>query len=596
MERRKEAIAGKGLRSAPVHDVAGDAPEAGQGAAFAASVLSISGLQVGRGGRAVLDDINLELRRGERVGLVGDNGIGKSTLLQCVLGSLPVVNGEIAVAGARCGSREAGRAIGYVPQHPGTSLLPWFTVARNITLPLQAQGVAAKDRIRALNAIRDRLDPEHRIDLDALPLSLSGGQQQLVCLMRGVIGSPALVLCDEPLSSIDTGNRDRLRTSLRDVFETHPDLAVLLVSHDEGDLAGLVERVVMLRGRPARLRAQAMPHRQDAAPPEAETPAPSATGHWSRWPTEDHRGSDRRAVDRRPAHRRESDRPEKDPPETAEAQRTSDGHGGEDRQPADNLRTDGWRRKSRRLWPFVSFGCALALWALLTESGLIVHRAIAGPIATFTSWWAAATAGSLLEDVAATGYRLFAGVGLGLAVGLPLGLFVGASRLRRAVLEPGLDFLRAIPPLLVFPLFLLALGYNDRARIGAVAFATTLVMAMYIANAASRVSVDRRQILAVMGASRRQFLRWLYLYELLPGLMTGVRHAISTGIVVAVVTEMVVGAERGLGSRAVSAQIAYDAPTLYAVILTTGCFGYVVSMILLTLERHAIFWERGRLD
>lgn len=230
---------------------------------------------------------------------------------------------------------------------------------------------------------------------------------------------------------------------------------------------------------------------------------------------------------------------------------------------------------------------AVASWAAVADTGLVRHRALAGPLATAGAIAAGLADGSLAWDLSATLARMLAGVTIGAALGLPLGLASGSAR----TLEPGLDFLRAIPPLLLFPLLLLAFGYDDRARVGAVAWAAALVVSMHVAAGASRASSARRRALTAMGAGFLDRLRWLHLYELAPPLLTGLRHAVGAGTIVATVTEMVVGAEHGLGTRAVTAQIAYDAPGLYAVLVTTGAASFALSRLLLLVERRAVRWR-----
>ena len=234
---------------------------------------------------------------------------------------------------------------------------------------------------------------------------------------------------------------------------------------------------------------------------------------------------------------------------------------------------------------------ALGAWAALTETGIVRHRAVAGPIDTARALFAGLEDGTLLADLSASLQRLGLGVALALAVGLPLGLFVGTSARRHRLFEPGMDFLRAIPPLLVFPLLLLTFGYGDSARVGAVAYAATLVIALHVSSGVRRAPAERVDALRAMGATRWQLLRWVHFYEVLPSCLTALRHAVSTGLVVAVVTEMVVGAGEGLGSRAVNAQIAYDAPALYAVIFVTGGIGYALGSALMAAERRIVFWE-----
>lgn len=238
-----------------------------------------------------------------------------------------------------------------------------------------------------------------------------------------------------------------------------------------------------------------------------------------------------------------------------------------------------------------SAALALAAWTLSTETGALRHRAVAGPLDTLEALATGLGSGELALDLAATSLRVLAGVALGLVAGLPLGAWAGTSRR----VEPGLDFLRAVPPLLVFPLLLLVLGYGEGARIVLVAWASALVVSMHLASGLRARSPARLRALRAMGASRWQTLRWLHAYEALPACATALRHGIATGLVVAVVSEMVVGAPHGLGARALAAQIAYEAPQLYAVILLTGGCGYASGRALLALERRLTSWSAGEI-
>ena len=138
---------------------------------------------------------------------------------------------------------------------------------------------------------------------------------------------------------------------------------------------------------------------------------------------------------------------------------------------------------------------------------------------------------------------------------------------------------------------LLSFGYGDTARVGTVAYAAALVASLHIATGASRSRSARERTLLAIGATGWQMIRWLRIYEALPHCLSAIRQAVSLGLVVAVVTEMVVGAPHGLGTRAVSAQIAYDVPGLYGVILLTGAVGYVVAKLLFAVERRTLFWR-----
>jgi NitT/TauT family transport system permease protein len=123
-----------------------------------------------------------------------------------------------------------------------------------------------------------------------------------------------------------------------------------------------------------------------------------------------------------------------------------------------------------------------------------------------------------------------------------------------------------------------------------IAWSSALVCSLHVA-ASSRGESGRERALRAMGATTAQRLRWVVLPELVPAALTALRQACSLGLVVTVVTEMVMGAEHGLGARAVAAQIAYDTPDLYGVIACAGAIGWLASRALLALELRAGAWR-----
>ncbi len=234
---------------------------------------------------------------------------------------------------------------------------------------------------------------------------------------------------------------------------------------------------------------------------------------------------------------------------------------------------------------------AFTLWALVTETGLLAHRAVAGPVDTARALWTCLLDGTLVADMGATLVRVALGVGAGFAAGIPIGLWAGGSR-NGGEVESFLDFFRAIPPLLVFPILLLAFGYGNEARVAVVAFAALLVVSLHVAAAIRQVPRARAEYVATLELTRWQRFKWFQFYATLPGILTSLRHAIASGLIVAVVTEMVIGAPHGLGSRAVSAQMSYDAPALYALVLVTGALGAGLAALILQIEQKVVFWQR----
>ncbi|WP_322107389.1 ABC transporter ATP-binding protein, partial [Paraburkholderia sp. J41] len=162
--------------------------------------------------RLVLDDVNLSLREGEIVGLLGRSGSGKSTLLRIISGLIEPTEGEVNWLGKPL----EGPAEGVAMVFQTFALFPWLTVLQNVEAGLEAQGVGARERReRALAAI-------DLIGLDgfenAYPRELSGGMRQRVGFARALVVDPALLLMDEPFSALDVLTAETLRTDLLDLW------------------------------------------------------------------------------------------------------------------------------------------------------------------------------------------------------------------------------------------------------------------------------------------------------------------------------------------------------------------------------------------
>jgi sulfonate transport system ATP-binding protein len=190
------------------------------------STVEVRGLVKEFGPRRVLDGLDLTVRRGEFVALLGRSGSGKSTLLRILAGLDKDIVGESVVDGQ----------VSVAFQQP--RLLPWRRVWRNVVL-----GLAVDDprdtASRALDEVRlaDRAD--------AWPRTLSGGEAQRVSLARALVRSPDLLLLDEPFASLDALTRLAMHTLVNQLWTRHQP-AVLLVTHDVDEALALADRVLVL--------------------------------------------------------------------------------------------------------------------------------------------------------------------------------------------------------------------------------------------------------------------------------------------------------------------------------------------------------------
>ena len=210
-------------------------------------MLAFKNIDMSFGGQPVLQDFSLRIEPHKIYTIFGPNGCGKSTLMHILAGLLKpqagVVEGQAALQGK----------IGYVFQDYRRHLLPWLTVRQNILFPLQLRGIKAAEQNQQLDALLKLVPVSFK--LDAPVLGLSGGQAQLVSLLRALIIKPQLLILDEPFSALDYNTTLNLRQTLLAVAKAYK-LTVLFISHDLDEALYLGCEVVFLTARPAHVQQQ----------------------------------------------------------------------------------------------------------------------------------------------------------------------------------------------------------------------------------------------------------------------------------------------------------------------------------------------------
>ncbi|GAA0965786.1 dipeptide ABC transporter ATP-binding protein [Acrocarpospora macrocephala] len=215
-------------------------------------LLRVTNLTKSFAGRRVLSGVSFEVAPGEVLGLVGESGSGKSTTARCVArltepdAGQVVLGGRDVLAAGRRELRVLRRDMQMVFQDPYASLNPRMTVAALIEEPLAVHGLEPDRRLRRKRAAdlleTVGLSAEH---LDRHPRSFSGGQRQRISIARALAVRPRLLICDEPVSSLDVSVQAQVLNLLRDLRQ-RLDLSILFIAHDLAVVYYLCDRVAVM--------------------------------------------------------------------------------------------------------------------------------------------------------------------------------------------------------------------------------------------------------------------------------------------------------------------------------------------------------------
>ena len=207
----------------------------------------------GRGAAAVraIDEVSLEIARGEFIAVVGPSGCGKSSLMRLISGLHPAAAGSLTVEGKPVTGPL--RSVGMAFQN--SNLLPWRTALENVLLPLEIVEPYRSDFSKQRYAGKAKALLES-VGLQGFtekhPWELSGGMQQRTSICRALIHEPEILLLDEPFGALDAFTREELWCALRDL-QAARKVTVMLVTHDLREAVFLADTVYVMSSRPGRI-------------------------------------------------------------------------------------------------------------------------------------------------------------------------------------------------------------------------------------------------------------------------------------------------------------------------------------------------------
>ena len=195
-----------------------------------------------------LQDVNLEINKGDFVSFIGPSGCGKTTFLRCIAGLETPTSGHISVNGLTPDEARRARAYGYVFQAAG--LYPWRTIGGNIRLPLEIMGFSKFEMLERVERVLELVD---LTEFDKkFPWQLSGGMQQRASIARALAFDADILLMDEPFGALDEIVRDHLNEQLLQLW-ARTEKTIGFVTHSIPEAVYLSTKIVVMSPRPGRI-------------------------------------------------------------------------------------------------------------------------------------------------------------------------------------------------------------------------------------------------------------------------------------------------------------------------------------------------------
>ena len=196
----------------------------------------------------ILDDVSLNIEKGEFICLLGPSGCGKSTLLNAMAGFLKPTSGEIKIENQIVQKP----SMKYVTIFQNYGLLPWRTVQKNVELGLETQKYSKEKKANIASHYLKMVGLEHAAK--TRPAQLSGGMQQRVAIARALAVEPDILFMDEPFGALDAITRMKLQTDILEIAQDTKK-TVVFVTHDIEEAVFLADRIVIMSANPGRIKA-----------------------------------------------------------------------------------------------------------------------------------------------------------------------------------------------------------------------------------------------------------------------------------------------------------------------------------------------------
>lgn len=247
-------------------------------------------------------------------------------------------------------------------------------------------------------------------------------------------------------------------------------------------------------------------------------------------------------------------------------------------------------RLRQYLLPLVGVIVVIIIWETAHRVGIVEPTLLPSVTIVWSAFVRLITKGNVLPDLGMTLSRTLGGFALAAVIGIPAGIVMGMFRPIYKSMLPLVDFFRSVPVTTLYPVFVLLLGVRDKSKIGMIFTGCVFIVMLNSAYGVLQSRLVRRQMARLYGCSRFQLVRWITFYEALPQTLIGLRVALSLALIVAVLGEMFMGCENGLGQRLTDAYTTFAVDRMYALVLLTGLLGFALNRIFVRIEKALVPW------
>ncbi len=249
---------------------------------------------------------------------------------------------------------------------------------------------------------------------------------------------------------------------------------------------------------------------------------------------------------------------------------------------------------ARNALPPILFAAGLiAIWQLVADFRLVSPVFLPAPSRAAEELWLRALDGSLWPPLLATTRRMVVGWFLASLAGVVLGAAIGLAPLARQLLEPTLEFLRPLPASAMIPVAILFFGLSEQMAAFVIAFGSIWPVLTSSIHGFGSVRASLREVSAMLGLTRLEFLRKIAIPSAMPDILAGMRSGLAISLILAVVTEMQASLP-GLGHEVFLAQRSFRSAELFAGLIMLGLLGVVINHGLQLVERRVLRWRPQR--